>query len=493
MTFTRGSGILFHLTSLPGPHGIGDMGAEAHRFAEFLALGGQKYWQLLPLGHTGYGDSPYAAFSAFAGNPLMISLEAFVQEGWFPAEELRESPAFSSRAVDYGAVIPWKMGMLRKAFAFFEASHPEPPAAMRQFCHMSAEWLEDYALFMALKDHHLGEPWDKWDPGARYRDPAVLAHYAHALAAEIRFYRFVQFQFFRQYTALKVHANGLGLTLVGDMPIFVAYDSADTWAHQSLFLLDRGRPVLVAGVPPDYFSAKGQLWGNPLYNWEALAYRGYDWWIARMRMALAMFDIVRIDHFRGFAACWAIPAGDEDARRGWWMKAPGHQLFETLYAHLGRLPLMAEDLGVITPDVERLRDRFGFPGMKVLQFAFGSDRLNPYLPENHTPNSVVYTGTHDNDTTRGWFETATRKERMTVHRYTGTDGSRIALDLMRVAMASRASLAITPMQDLLELGTDARMNTPGVKGGNWKWRVPRAAIDEELASGLRAFTREFGR
>ncbi|HEY9856772.1 MAG TPA: 4-alpha-glucanotransferase [Stenomitos sp.] len=493
MAFSRGSGILFHLTSLPGPHGIGDLGREAHRFVEFLAIAGQKYWQLLPLGHTGYGDSPYAAFSAFAGNPLLISLERFVEEGWFPAEELTQRPAFPGHEVDYGAVIPWKMAMLRKAFAHFEARHPELPVDMRQFCYMSADWLEDYAFFMALKDHHQGEPWDKWEPGARYRDPGALAYYAHELAADVRFYRFLQFQFFRQYTALKQHANGLGITIVGDMPIFVAYDSADTWAHQGLFLLDRGRPVVVAGVPPDYFSKTGQLWGNPLYNWEAMAYHGYDWWVARMRMALAMFDIVRIDHFRGFAACWAIPYGDENAVRGWWMKAPGHQLFETLEAHLGRLPIMAEDLGVITPDVERLRDRFGFPGMKVLQFAFGSDRANPYLPENHTVNSVVYTGTHDNDTTLGWYRQATRKERTTLRRYTGTDGSRIALDLMRVAMASPASMAITPLQDLLELGTEARMNTPGQKGGNWRWRVARGQISGELAGGLKAFTREFRR
>lgn len=495
MAFPRGSGILLHITSLPGPHGIGDLGPAAHRFVEFLAMGGQKYWQILPLGHTGYGDSPYAAFSAFAGNPLLVSLEVLQRDGWLEASDFGQMPSFDPEAVDYGKLIPWKMGVLRAAFEHFEAKGEGAlPNDVAQFYLMSADWLEDYALFMALKDHHQGEPWDKWEPGARRRDPEAIQRYRQDLAASIRFYRFVQYQFFRQFTSLKQAANQAGVAIIGDMPIFVAYDSADTWAHQSLFLLDRdGRPVLVAGVPPDYFSKTGQLWGNPLYDWDVMARTGYAWWVARMRIALAMFDLVRIDHFRGFAACWAIPYGDRTAMRGHWMEAPGFQLFEALRHHLGRLPIIAEDLGVITPDVAALRDAFGFPGMKVLQFAFGSDQRNPYLPQFHVPNSVVYTGTHDNDTTLGWYRQAPKSERLSVARYTGTDGSRIALDMMRVALASKASIAITPMQDLLELGAQARMNTPGEPGGNWQWRVRAEAFSGGLAAGLQAFTREYHR
>lgn len=492
VSFPRGSGLLLHITSLPGPYGIGELGPEAHRFVDFLAMSGQKYWQVLPLGPTGYGDSPYAAFSAFAGNPLLISLETFVKEGWFPASDLTTfiAPYYQ---VNFEFLIPWKMAVLRRAFEHFERN-VKSTTEMQQFFVMASSWLDDYALFMALKDYHKGEPWDKWEPGARLRDPRTIQHFQVELKDTIRFYKFVQYQFFHQFTALKHHANQAGVALIGDMPIFVAYDSSDTWANQHLFLLDKaGDPLAVAGVPPDYFSKTGQLWGNPLYNWDVMASRGFDWWEARMRMALALFDIVRIDHFRGFAAYWAIPPKDKNAMRGRWLPAPGHQLFETLQAKLGRLPIIAEDLGVITEDVEDLRDRFGFPGMKVLQFAFGGDTRNPYLPHNYVPNSVVYTGTHDNDTTLGWYKKATRKERLMAHRYTGTDGRRISLDLMRVAMSSKAAIAITPMQDVLELGTEARMNVPGKAGGNWQWRMSDKAISQELAMGLRGFTREYAR
>jgi 4-alpha-glucanotransferase len=495
MAFPRGSGILLHPTSLPGRHGIGSLGPEAFQFIDFLEASGQRYWQVLPLGHTGHGNSPYAAVSAFAGNPLLISLETLVEEGWLSEAALAQAPSFPQERVDYGEVIPWKTQVLKDAYRAFRENASEPQQReMAEFCAHAAHWLEEYALFMALKDAHDGEPWDKWEPNAKHVMPQAIAHYRGALAEGIGFYRFVQYVFFRQFTAVKRYANAKGIRLVGDMPIFVAHDSADAWANRDLFLFDRaGRPLAVAGVPPDYFSATGQLWGNPLYRWDVMQRTGFAWWIARMQMALVMYDIVRIDHFRGFEAYWAIPYGQKTAVRGRWVQAPGHQLFERLFQTLGRLPIIAEDLGVITPKVEKLRDRFGFPGMKVLQFAFGSDATNDYLPHRHIRNSVVYTGTHDNDTTVGWFRQATRKEKIAALRYTGTDGRRIALDMMRLAMSSVADIAITPMQDALELGTEARMNTPGVPEGNWAWRMKPSDASPELALGLRGFAREYRR
>ncbi len=495
MAFPRGSGILMHPTSLPGRHGIGSLGAEAFQFVDFLATAGQRYWQVLPLGHTGYGDSPYAAYSAFAGNPLLISLETLVEDGWLAAATLAQAPAFPQDRVDYEALIPWKTQVLKEAYAAFREQASEAQRQeMAEFCAHAGHWLEDYALFMALKEAQGGEPWEKWEPNSRQRVPAAIAHYRHALAESVGFYRFVQYVFFRQFSAVKRYANSKGILLVGDMPIFVAHDSADAWANRDLFLFDRsGRPLAVAGVPPDYFSSTGQLWGNPLYRWDVMARTGFSWWIARMQMALAMYDIVRIDHFRGFESYWAIPYGDKTAVRGRWMPAPGHQLFERLFQTLGRLPVIAEDLGVITPPVERLRDRFGFPGMKVLQFAFGGDETNAYLPHRHVRNSVVYTGTHDNDTTVGWWRKAPRKEKIGALRYTGTDGRRIALDMMRLAMSSVSDMAILPMQDVLELGTEARMNTPGQPEGNWAWRLHPQALQADLAHGMRGFTREFRR
>ncbi|MNR88645.1 4-alpha-glucanotransferase [compost metagenome] len=495
MAFPRGSGILLHPTSLPGRYGIGSLGAEAFQFVDFLVAAGQRYWQVLPLGHTGHGDSPYAAVSAFAGNPLLISLPELVEEGWLSAETLSNAPSFPTERVDYEALIPWKATVLKEAYQGFKASASEDHRRdMTEFCALAAHWLEDYALFMALKDAHDDAPWAKWESSARQRAPQAIAHYRKVLAESIGYYRFVQYVFFRQFTALKRYANEQGLMLIGDMPIFVAYDSADAWANRDFFLFDRGgRPIVVAGVPPDYFSATGQLWGNPLYRWDVMRRTGYSWWIARMQMALVMYDIVRIDHFRGFDAYWAIPYGDKTAVRGRWMPAPGHQLFERLFQTLGSLPIIAEDLGVITPKVELLRDRFGFPGMKVLQFAFGGDETNAYLPKRHIRNSVVYTGTHDNDTTVGWFSQAKRKEKIHALRHTGTDGRRIALDMMRLAMSSVADLAIFPMQDALELGSDARMNTPGVPEGNWAWRMRENDASPELALGLQGFAREFRR
>jgi len=493
MAFPRGSGILLHLTSLPGRGGIGDLGEAAYRFVEFLARGRQRYWQLLPLGPTGEGDSPYQSFSAFAGNPLLISLDPLAKEGWLTEGEARPTTPFPTDHVDYEAVSKWKLSQLKIAFERFEAQEMASPD-MERFFAMAAGWLEEFAFFQALKDHHGGRPWDEWEPGVRDRDPEALGRYRDRLADSIGFHRFVQFEFFRQFSALKADANQAGIALIGDMPIFVAYDSADVWAHQNQFLLDRhGRPQAVAGVPPDYFSADGQVWGNPLYRWDIMARRGFGWWEARMRMALALFDLVRIDHFRGFSAAWAIPPRDKTAVRGRWLPAPGRALFDTLTARLGPLPIIAEDLGVITPDVVALRDRYGFPGMKVLQFAFGSDDRNPYLPRYHIPNNVVYTGTHDNDTTRGWYKTTGRRERMRIAQHTGTDGRRISLDLMRAALGSPAAIAITPLQDLLELGSEARMNTPGIAAGNWRWRVNPGALTAELAAGLNAFTAEHER
>ncbi len=498
MRFERSSGILLHPSSLPGPWGIGDFGPAAYKFVDFLVAAGQSLWQILPLGPTGYGDSPYQAFSSCAGNPLLISLDQLIQRGLLSYEEVVEAAGSRDLGVDevrYGEVIGFKLPLLRRAYERLrQGVAPDLARAFEQFAAEQAPWLDDYALFMALKDAHGGQPWNTWEPALRARDPEALAgaRAAHAQAIELQ--QFLQFLFFQQWLPLKAYANERGIKIIGDAPIFVAYDSADVWANPDLFYLDaEGAPTVVAGVPPDYFSATGQRWGNPLYRWERMAQDGYAWWLARLRAAFAQVDILRLDHFRGFAAYWEVPASEATAINGRWVKGPGAALFARLEQELGDLPIIAEDLGLITPDVVALREQFRLPGMVVLQFAFDGDPDNVYLPHNHTPGSVVYTGTHDNNTTVGWFHSLDEAERDKVRAYLGRDGSDIAWDLMRVAMMSVAQVAITPFQDVLRLGADARMNTPGQLGKNWAWRFRAEALNEGVAGGLRFLTGLYGR
>lgn len=479
----RQSGILLHPTSLPGEFGIGDLGEEAFRFADFLAESGCGLWQVLPLGPTGFGHSPYQAYSAMAGNPLLVSLPPLVKRGLLAPEDLASHPSFPAGRVDFDAVIPWRRRLLETAArAFFRKGPPDPQ--FERFCAEEDAWLDPFARFSALREANGGAAWTEWDPRIVPGEE------------DAQLQKFIQFEFFRQWRELRAYCRGRGIRIIGDLPIFVAHDSADVWAHRALFDLDeRGFPLTVAGVPPDYFSATGQLWGNPLYRWEEMERTGYRWWIERVRAALETADIVRLDHFRGFEKYYEIPAGAADATRGRWVAGPGDRFFEALQAALGPLPFIAEDLGYITPEVLALRDRWGFPGMRVLQFAFGDQsRTNPHKPYNFTRNSVVYTGTHDNDTTAGWFASAgTRGEAEAALRYMGTDGGDGVGDLVRLALGSVADTAVVPMQDILGLGTEARMNTPSTVGGNWCWRMFPDALTAPAAARLREMNRRYGR
>jgi 4-alpha-glucanotransferase len=506
MNFPRASGILLHPSSLPGPYGIGDLGPAAHAFADFLEASGQSLWQVLPMGPTGYGDSPYACYSAFAGNTLFISPEKLVSAELLAKAELANPPEFSNDRVDFAAVHEYKDSILRSAFVNFKrAANPKLISAFAEFRQQHASWLEDYALFRALKDEHRGIAWTGWTPELVTRQPVALEAAKQRLAEEIEAQEFYQFLFFRQWFALKSYCHDRGIQLVGDIPIFVAHDSADVWTNPDQFKLSEdGSPVVVAGVPPDYFSTTGQLWGNPLYNWDQMRADRFRWWISRVQATLEIFDIARIDHFRGFAACWEIPGGDKTAERGCWVEAPGRELFTAVKNALGQVPIIAEDLGVITPDVESLRDDFGFPGMRIVQFAFSSDTKNIDLPHNYHKNVVVYTGTHDNDTAVGWFssvagEGSTRdaqqieREKEFCLKYLETDGHEIHWDFIRAAWASVANTAIVPLQDVLGLGTEARMNLPNSTSGNWAWRYRAEALSENLRTRLRELTELYGR
>jgi 4-alpha-glucanotransferase len=464
----------------------------AYQWTDFMVQSSQKLWQVLPLGPTGFADSPYACLSAFAGNPLLISLEQLVETGDLAPEDLIDAPDFS-QDVDYGAVIAFKTPLLQKAAQNFLAhASADRQAAFTHF--KNAAWLDDFCLFMALKDRFNQVIWHKWPTDIALRRPDAIAGWRRELADQIQIVRATQYLFFQQWRAVKAYANARGIQIVGDVPIFVAYDSADVWAHPDLFHLDeRGRPTHVSGVPPDYFSETGQRWGNPLYRWDVMAERGYAWWIARLGAALDVVDVIRIDHFRGFVAYWEIPATEPTAVRGRWAPGPGAAIFEAIERALGRLPIMAEDLGVITPQVIELRERFGFPGMKILQFAFDQDALdasfgktdrNPFLPHNYTPNFVVYTGTHDNDTAQGWFYNCTEEQRQKAVDYVGHDGQAFHWTLIRAAMASVAQIAIIPVQDILGLDSKARMNLPGTVGHNWKWRYPPDTLSSEIATQL---------
>lgn len=489
----RSSGILLHPTSLPSPFGIGDFGAEARAFVDFLHDSGQTLWQTLPLGPTGYGNSPYQALSAFAGNPLLIDPRQLIDDGWLN-QSVIDVARFSPGHVKFEVVRDFKESVLHHAFLHFKRSSLSNYPGFEEFCDQSSWWLTDYATFRALKDMHGGSSWTDWHRELSQRDPITLSAIKSTLAEQILEQKFFQFIFFRQWNALRSYARERGVRFIGDLPIFVAHDSADVWANPEYFKLDKdGKPRVVAGVPPDYFSATGQLWGNPLYDWERLRADNYQWWIDRVRWSLELFDLVRVDHFRGFAACWEIPAGEVTAQNGEWVDTPGRELFATLKKKLGDLPIIAENLGVITPDVESLREESGFPGMRVLQFAFGGDATNDHLPHNHTHETVVYTGTHDNDTTIGWFENLDRDQREYCLQYLASDGSEINWDMIRAAMASVADSAIIPMQDVLGLGSDARMNLPASTTGNWTWRMKDKVVPEDLSARLRELTEAYGR
>lgn len=493
MTFKRSSGILLHPTSLPGPYGIGDLGPQAYRFVDWLASTGCKLWQILPLGPTGYGDSPYQCFSAFAGNPYLISPDDLLAEGLVTEDDLVGLKELPASKVDFGLFIPKKLDLLLTAYQRFKIN-PEPLRdAFNYFCAENASWLDDFSLFMALKEANGGGAWNGWDASLRSRKKSALNKAKKELAESIERYSFYQFLFFRQWTRLRKYANDKGIQIMGDIPIFVAFDSSDVWANPELFFLDESsNPTVVAGVPPDLFSTTGQRWGNPLYNWKIHKKDGYAWWLSRVRSALQTVDILRFDHFRGFAGYYEIPASHTTAEHGRWVPGPGADLFRAVDEDLGNgvivpgtgLPIVAEDLGLITPDVIELLEAFNLPGMKVFQFAFsGPD--NPFLPHNYVPNCVAYTGTHDNDTAMGWFASASDHEKNFALRYLGVDGHDFAWDLIRGVWKSVAVFAIAPMQDVLGCDGSARMNFPSRLGGNWEWRISENDLREDLAAGLR--------
>lgn len=506
MPFPRSAGILLHPTSLPGPHGIGDLGESAYKFVDFLAASGLSLWQLLPLAPTGFGDSPYQCFSAFAGNPLLVSPQRLVDEGFLDAEDLGTTPKFSADKVEFGKVIPYKRKLLELAYErFTKTTDTNLRADFLGFCTRSQKWLDDYALFRVLKEEHLGASWDNWAPELALRKPSAIEKARDQFGQQIEAEKFIQYLFFRQWKAVRAYCHEKKVATIGDVPIFVAYDSADVWTNPELFKLDdAGRPTVVAGVPPDYFSATGQLWGNPIYRWDRMAKDNWQWWIDRINSLLEMVDIVRIDHFRGFAACWEVPFGDRTAERGRWVEVPGRDLFTAMTTAIPNLPMIVEDLGVITPDVEALRDDFGFPGMRVLQMGFCTDNANIDLPHNYIPNSVVYTGTHDNDTALGWFaskagkgstrDTATiERERQYCLRYLKSSGDEINWDFIDTVLASVSCMAIVPLQDILGLGSQSRMNLPASTNGNWSWRFKSGALSDKIAKRLRERIELYGR
>jgi 4-alpha-glucanotransferase len=490
----RSSGILLHVSSLPAAHGIGDLGPAAYAWVDQLARAGQRWWQMLPLGPTGYGDSPYQCFSAFAGNGNFISLERLVEERLLERpdaeREARNTDVRQNDRVDYEEARAVKKATAKEAFARFKKSGPRARATeFDQFCRDEAPWLDAFALFTALKERHDGVAWWEWSDEDRIFDPRRAGTVAGELREAAELCRFVQFLFFRQWNELREYAHGRGVRLIGDMPIFVSADSADVWSRPELFQLDKDRrPTFVAGVPPDYFSATGQLWGNPLYDWERHRQTGYQWWISRLQSTLRLVDLVRLDHFRGFEAYWAVPAGSETAEPGSWRPGPGAELFEALQQALGALPLIAEDLGVITPEVDALRRQFGLPGMRILQFAFGGAQEDRFFPHRYEHQTVVYTGTHDNETTVGWFKNLTERERQYFGKYAPGAAADPAWTLIRLAWASVADLAVAPLQDLLRLGNEARMNLPGTAEGNWGWRAPAGMISQELIERLAEMT-----
>jgi 4-alpha-glucanotransferase len=491
----RNSGIILHITSLPGPEGIGTMGKEAFRFVDFLHETGQKLWQILPLGPVGYGNSPYQCYSAFAGNPLLIDLILVAEDGLLDRKDLEKRPKFPSDRVDFEKVEAWKYPLLKKAFNNFPENKTEKlESEYHHFLKEHTWWLHDYALFMAAKEHFKNAHWSDWEHDLKFRKKKTVQKYSEILFVEIESQKFLQFLFFRQWFRLKEYARSKKVQIFGDMPLYVSGNSADVWTNTDLFLLDKNlKPTQMGGVPPDYFSETGQLWGNPVFNWERLEQQNFDWWLARLHFNVHLFDKVRIDHFRGLESFWSVPAGEKTAINGQWLPAKGFQLLRKFKEQVDYLPLIAEDLGVITPEVEQLRDEFKLCGMKVLQFAFGSNPASEHLPHNYLPKFIAYTGTHDNDTTLGWLRSLKGEERKRVRLYLGRPGERALQKGIEWIWASSAQSAIMPMQDLLQLGTKARLNTPGVANGNWEWRFNRRQVKTKHQNFLTEITLKYNR
>ena len=503
----RRCGVLLPVASLPSRYGIGCFSKEAYEFVDFLADSGQTYWQILPLGQTGYGDSPYQSFSTFAGNPYFVDPQALIEAGYISSDAAEQFDfGKETRTIDYEKIYRNRYTLLRKAYAnspfclnpsekWAGPAYNADRTEFNYFIWDNSEWLPDYALFSAIKEYFDGDMFTKWPEEIRLRDTAAMDSYRIKLDEEIRFCEFLQFLFAKQWKKLKTYANDKGIKIIGDIPIYVAFDSADTWSHPELFELDeKGFPTVVAGVPPDAFSATGQLWGNPIYRWKYHKATGYDWWMQRLEQMFRLYDVVRIDHFRGFDEYWAVPYGDQDAMGGKWCKGPGYALFKVMKERLGDREIIAEDLGYLTSSVLKLVKRTGYPGMKVLQFAFDGNTDNAYLPHNHTNNAVVYTGTHDNDTTRGWYTSSDPDQQELIDKYTGISCSQSATwELIRLAMLSVADTAIIPIQDYLDYGSAARINTPSTLGGNWCWRLVPGELTKELGAKMREFARLYGR
>ena len=506
MKVTRASGILLHPTSLPGPYGVGDLGPEAFRFADFLHDSGCHLWQVLPINPTGYGDSPFQCFSASAGNPLLISLDKLAEIGVLAKSDIDGLYSFPEEQVEYGAVIKAKIPLLRKAAERFLGSGQGNRQHFNEFCGANAQWLDDFALFMAVKNTQDMVAWPNWPVDIAQRTPKAMREWSTRLAFEIEAIKYWQFEFFRQWQELREYCHARDIQIIGDVPIYVAHDSADVWANRQFFCLDeRGNPTKVAGVPPDYFSATGQLWGNPIYRWDVIREHGYKWWIERLRAALRLYDMTRIDHFRGFEAYWEVPGSDTTAANGKWVKGPGAELFAVIQSELGDLPIIAENLGVITPEVEAIRHQFGFPGMAILQFAFGNDPQGPsFRPHNYVRDLVAYTGTHDNDTVIGWWMSSgagdsirtpedVKKEHEFARAYLGFETEPINWVMIRAVLRSVANTVIVPMQDVLGLGSTARMNLPGSSSGNWRWRMRPGALTKTPAGRLREMNQMYDR
>jgi 4-alpha-glucanotransferase len=495
MRVARCSGLLLHPTSLPSKYGIGTLGEEACRFVDFLADSGQSLWQLLPLGPTGYGNSPYQCVSAFAGNPLVIDLDLLAGRLGLGREELGPCPEHRVGRIEYGSLIASRDALFRRAHEEFRRrSDPALRAELARFGEQNAGWLENYALFMALKERFGGACWAQWPEAARFRQPEALASWRTELADAVERHRFLQWAFFDQWTRLRAYASERNVRVIGDLPLYVAYDSAEVWSEPDGFLLDGDRnPLSVAGVPPDYFSPTGQLWGNPLYDWDRMRGTGFRWWLDRFRANLRWYDFVRFDHFQGLCTYWAVPFGERTAARGEWRKAPGHDLLSALCAEAGELPILAEDLGVLTDEVVALRERFNLPGMRVLQYAFDPSEVNDHRPHAYARRCAAYTGTHDNDTVAGWYANSHSDVRNAARDYLHATGATIALAFVRAVWASVADVAIAPLQDVLGLESDARMNTPGTDSGNWEWRFEPGSLTPRLARDLRRLTKMYGR
>jgi 4-alpha-glucanotransferase len=489
MPFERSSGLLLHIASLPSPGGIGDLGPAAYAFADFLAASRQRLWQVLPLGPTGYGNSPYASLSAFAGNPLLISLELLADRGWIGHDKLSDLPGRTGN-IDYEEVTAKKLPLIEEAARSFLQRHTEPEwARFSAYCQENANWLNDWALYTVLRRRYNYASWNHWPEGIKHRTPEALERIRNEHAEELAVAQAIQFAFDEQWRTLREYCAARDIRFIGDIAIFVNYDSADVWTHPELFELNADlSPIRVAGVPPDYFSETGQRWGNPLYKWDALQQSGFPWWTDRIRRAHFLYDIIRLDHFRGFEAYWAIPAQDETAVNGQWIQAPGAALFRTLRERLGELPFIAEDLGMITKEVDELREQFHFPGMKVVQFGFSDRGAHIHLPHRYVTNTVAYTGTHDNDTTLGWWKTAGEKDQAAVQAYVQVEGDDVVWPLIRAVATSVADICLFPVQDILELDGHARMNVPSRPTGNWSWRYPEGSLTPALAQKLAALT-----